>query len=468
MNKKSILLIIQFVVMTSCTFAQSKIEVTCKTPDCSITDGRNSLPDDYLKKCKSNELVPFVIAQKDGHKSRSAILHNTRDTFYIDPLLRIPFRDSTLKSIRLLNVSSNNKLGDILGKWYASPSLQERNIDKGDIETDYRYFVEPEQFEELIDDALDNFGYAENDRSILRTGYSIMYLNADIKKITFNKTTQNKAEYGRVQLEIDWSFESPYTDDEIHFSTNTISDPLNIDRSRASYNYVLRDAIEYGLIELLSKEAVTSILELDIENAQGKNNTKTTITEVKRADRALSDKLKTVARISTTSDAVSSGTIISSDGYIITDFSVISESDSLIVEIDSTEYRAEIVSKAEFFNLALLKIEAENLTPTSFSLSDNVGVTDNVYAIGYSEIKLLNAYATSGRISGIRQFENIKYYQTDLPLSNGNDGGTVVNDEFDCIGIINCKVNSLSVEGIGFVTPIRTALQALNIELITE
>lgn len=174
-----------------------------------------------------------------------------------------------------------------------------------------------------------------------------------------------------------------------------------------------------------------------------------------------------VSITATSSNAVSTGTgiIMSSDGYIITNYHVVSGAELVTVLLDNDqEFEATRVGGDETSDLAVLKIEAAGLTPAEFGSSDSVEVGDAVVAIGDPLGTELRGTMTDGIICGLKRDVQVgdrtmTLMQTDAALNSGNSGGPLVNMAGQVIGINTMKISSYytSVEGIGFAIPISTA-----------
>ena len=179
----------------------------------------------------------------------------------------------------------------------------------------------------------------------------------------------------------------------------------------------------------------------------------------------------------TTSAAVmGSGFIISSDGYILTNQHVISYAeaygyDVTVMTYDGTSYTAKIVGSYASNDLAVLKIDAEGLTPVTFGDSDSVSVGDTVYAVGNPLGELAYSMST-GHVSALdrtittdESSAAINMFQIDAAVNEGNSGGPAYNDQGQVIGIVSAKASSSGVEGLGFAIPVNDAISVAN-ELI--
>lgn len=184
---------------------------------------------------------------------------------------------------------------------------------------------------------------------------------------------------------------------------------------------------------------------------------------------------------SSTSTASGSGIIISSDGYIVTNNHVVDASSSSYYNVseaknvkvklydDDTVYDAKIVGKDAKTDLAVLKIDAQNLQPAEFANSSEVQIGEFVMAVG-NPLGLENSI-TDGIISAINRevssSDGTVYtcIQTNAAINSGNSGGALVNSEGKVIGINTLKLSGSDIEGIGFAIPINSTLDIID-ELI--
>ena len=169
------------------------------------------------------------------------------------------------------------------------------------------------------------------------------------------------------------------------------------------------------------------------------------------------------------SKTLSSGTgfIISTDGYIITNNHVVEGASNVIVTLyDAQNYDAKIIGTDAKNDVALLKIEAKNLSTVKLGNSDNISVGETVIAIG-NPLGELTYTVTSGIVSAenreVSESEtSINMFQTDLAINPGNSGGPVFNLRGEVVGISTAKYSASSIEGIGFAIPINDAISVAN------
>ena len=167
----------------------------------------------------------------------------------------------------------------------------------------------------------------------------------------------------------------------------------------------------------------------------------------------------------TTSAASGSGFIYSEDGYIVTNFHVIEGSNSVSVSFyDGTSADAQVVGYDESNDLAVLKVQAENLKPVILGNSDNLNVGDTVLAIG-NPLGELTFSLTAGTVSALDRevtFSGgitMNLIQTDCAINSGNSGGALFNLYGEVIGITNAKYSGSSnsgatIDNIGFAIPL--------------
>lgn len=157
-----------------------------------------------------------------------------------------------------------------------------------------------------------------------------------------------------------------------------------------------------------------------------------------------------------------SGIILTEDGYIITNSHVISGCDSINVTLDDGgAYSAFVIGDDSYSDIAILKIDAQHLTPAELGDSDQVEVGQAAIAIG-NPTGQLQGTATFGIISGVNRnimVENtvMNLLQTDAAINSGNSGGPLLNQQGQVIGISSAKVSISGYEGLGFAIPINTA-----------
>lgn len=155
-----------------------------------------------------------------------------------------------------------------------------------------------------------------------------------------------------------------------------------------------------------------------------------------------------------------SGIILSEDGYIVTNNHVVEGGDSIAVTLDDGEtYAAELIGTDVKSDIAVLKIDAQNLPAAEFGDSSQVEVGEAAIAIGNP--LGLNGTVTAGIISAVdREIQvgssNMVLLQTDASINPGNSGGALLNEYGQVIGVNSAKISSEDSEGLGFAIPSNT------------
>src|SRR5581483_8523403 len=163
-----------------------------------------------------------------------------------------------------------------------------------------------------------------------------------------------------------------------------------------------------------------------------------------------------------------SGFILDREGHVLTNYHVIANARQIEVTLSNRKsYRAELIGGDQRLDLAVLKINASNLTPATLGDSRALQVGQKVFAIGNPFG--LEGTMTRGIISSIRAVEEPnggridEAIQTDAPINPGNSGGPLLNSRAEVIGINTMILSPVGQSaGIGFAIPINTAKAVLN------
>ncbi len=179
-----------------------------------------------------------------------------------------------------------------------------------------------------------------------------------------------------------------------------------------------------------------------------------------------------------------SGIIISSDGYILTNNHVVEAASStgtanshatskgkitvILPNQKDKPYLATIVGMDAKSDIAIIKIDAANLTAAEIGDSDALKVGEMAVAIGNPAGLEYMGSVTAGIISGLnREVDTgdgkmIRLIQTDAAISPGNSGGALLNSKGQVVGVNSSKIGGTSYEGLGFAIPIKDAMLIAN------
>ena len=157
-----------------------------------------------------------------------------------------------------------------------------------------------------------------------------------------------------------------------------------------------------------------------------------------------------------------SGFVLTSDGYIVTNYHVVKDADTVTVTMyNGDEYNAQYVGGDEDYDIAVIKVEATGLPAVTLGDSSLLNVGDHVLAIG-NPLGELTFSMSGGMVSSVNRTINVdgtpfNMIQTDTSINPGNSGGPLMNSYGEVVGIVSAKYSSYSdesVEGLGFAIPI--------------
>lgn len=159
------------------------------------------------------------------------------------------------------------------------------------------------------------------------------------------------------------------------------------------------------------------------------------------------------------SEGAGSGVILTEDGYIVTNDHVIADAASITVKTyDGQEFPATLVGTDPATDIAVIKVEADNLVPAEIGSSDDIEVGEPAIAVG-NPLGSLGGTVTTGVISAVGreitiENETMTLLQTDAAINPGNSGGGLFDVDGKLIGVVNAKQSASGIEGLGFAIPI--------------
>lgn len=176
----------------------------------------------------------------------------------------------------------------------------------------------------------------------------------------------------------------------------------------------------------------------------------------------------TVGNVATGESGVIQGTgiVATKDGYILTNAHVVNYSRSNKVKVilhDNKEYVATVVGYDKTSDIAVLRINANNLSAATFGNAEQLEIGDAVIAIGNPGGMSYSSSLTGGMVSALNRTiethsdNGMTYIQTDAAINPGNSGGPLVNMYGQVVGINSNKIVATGYEGMGFAIPISKA-----------
>ena len=165
-----------------------------------------------------------------------------------------------------------------------------------------------------------------------------------------------------------------------------------------------------------------------------------------------------------------SGFVLTKDGYIVTNYHVVKDGETVKVTMyNGDEYEAKYVGGDEDYDIAVIKVEAQDLQAVTLGDSSSLNVGDHVLAIG-NPLGELTFSMSGGMVSCVNRAINVdgtpfNMIQTDASINPGNSGGPLFNQYGEVVGIVSAKYSSTgneSVEGLGFAIPINDVLAMIQ------
>lgn len=174
-------------------------------------------------------------------------------------------------------------------------------------------------------------------------------------------------------------------------------------------------------------------------------------------------------RLQLSTQGLGSGVIMSDKGYIVTNYHVVAEADQVIVALqDSRIFTAQLIGKDRRTDIAVLKIQAENLPVIPLNPDYPPAVGDVVLAIGnpynLGQTTTYGIISATGR-SGMSFYGRQDFLQTDAAINEGNSGGALVNTRGELVGINTAsfqQATDIETYGISFAIPYQLTQKIMN------
>ena len=166
-------------------------------------------------------------------------------------------------------------------------------------------------------------------------------------------------------------------------------------------------------------------------------------------------------------EGAGSGVIVTTSGYIVTNNHVIEDAQRISVRLtDGSEYDATLIGRDSRNDIAVIKINASNLTIATIGDSDGLVVGELAVAIG-NPLGELGGTVSEGIISALSRSiyiegETMILLQTTAAINPGNSGGGLFNSYGELIGVVNAKSSGTDIEGLGFAIPINSVTSIIE------
>lgn len=319
---------------------------------------------------------------------------------------------------------------------------------------------------------LDCFSELQNYDDISPAVKPKLILKANITAINFDLKGRHllKNLTGPCSITCKWQI---YTVDDKIVPKKSIVQETQVERKKGDYDLILNDLIEASADQLLKNDSFFVYLTSCLDNYL--KDLYSTSIEIAQCDTAgtennsrelLKPAMNSVVTVISNND-FGSGTIISSDGYILTNFHVTGGEKSLKIKTHTGEIlQGSLVKSNKDYDMALLKVDGKNFSCLPLAENNYAAEPgDNIYAVGTPLDQQFSQSVSKGVISGIRKINGISFFQTDVTLNSGNSGGPILNEKGQIIGVVTMKMSGKGIEGIGFCLTSAEVIKALNLKL---
>jgi predicted Zn finger-like uncharacterized protein len=162
--------------------------------------------------------------------------------------------------------------------------------------------------------------------------------------------------------------------------------------------------------------------------------------------------------------ATGTGFVVHATGYLVTCAHVVADASKIDVALGGKTYRARVVAVDSDNDLAVIKIDANDLPALPLANSDAAEVGQEVRALGFplSDVLGKDLKATRGTISGIGRNDGRRRLQIDVPINPGNSGGPLVTEAGEVIGVNSAKLVGEGISNISFSAPSNEAKRLLS------
>lgn len=354
---------------------------------------------------------------------------------------------------------------------------------------DSNFKAESEYLTNWLNGSLLKLNFIDTTNTLFKNKSSRLYLNVIVRTIKLHEVTISDPDgefgfinsYSRMlvmETKIDWEILNMYKEKITTITTEQRSDPYqyNVLHSSAekkffkrskddAINIAMADNLDYSFLKVRKLLAQQQLLTQNQKTIDTLTPMDIQVGTMNQSN-SLNDFIKSSVTVKV-DEGHGSGVIISSEGYIVTNYHVIANSKKIEVILnDGTTVEATVVRKNQEGDVALLKVNRTGLIALNIGTEKDVEVGADVCALGTPKSIELGQSINKGIVSNIRKKENIHLIQTDAKVSPGNSGGALINNNGLVLGIVSSKLIGKGTEGISFAIYASDMLRLLKINLI--
>jgi len=380
-------------------------------------------------------------------------------------MVSLPIKDSLAKEIKLNNVSVKIEPENL--KYRRFPTYKSFKKRSGRTRSYYdqdneKVDIENTLFANLLNVVLKEKGYIDTTRKVFARNFrNNLSVNATITHYTSHNINNFLYwQYGGMtysDLTIKWEVLDYYKKPVYTTTTNCTSGQfayLNLDQYNEIIYRSIKDAMEYGLIEFMNNREVIKLLHDQSEEKIEAAFEEIALPTPSAYAVTIGDAIKASVTIKN-KDGHGSGFFISNNGYIVTNYHVVSDTTGLRVILnDQSEHSVSLIRSSKIADLALLKTDSLGIPPLRLHPGKTIEIATDIYAVGTPSSEDLSQTISKGIISGIRNLDDgAKLIQTDASINAGNSGGAIVNKEATVLGVVSSKLYGIGIEGVAFGIP---------------
>ncbi|MBI1268780.1 MAG: trypsin-like serine protease [Cryomorphaceae bacterium] len=380
------------------------------------------------------------------------------------------------KNIRLDQVSVDLAGGDIVYKrFFSYKDYVKNNSDFRTNTDDEEVFFENTQFSGLLNEVLVEKGYIDTTEKLFKGSYkNDLMLTSSVEYmllVSAPGTARGLGNYSTgvmfTELKMAWALNDFY-------GKPVFADTLDVRSGEFSFDFNKKfaDVFLVSIKDCLAKGLTNFVAHPDVQKAMEKSTEPDAPIETLALTRGpkfaskLGETVKSCVTVKT-KEGHGSGVSITDNGYIVTNYHVVGNIDSVQVILnDGTKKNAKVVRLSPEHDLVLLKVDDVKMLPIDISAGVELEMADDIYAIGTPKLEDLSQTISRGIVSGFRSQENgTKLIQTDASVNSGNSGGALVDAKGKLVGIVNAKLVGIGIEGVAFAIPVEVMLSALGVEV---
>jgi S1-C subfamily serine protease len=346
--------------------------------------------------------------------------------------------------------------------------------DRLELEDDLDFTAEDGR--DVMNGILDRHNYIDTTENIFRDKTNTVNLTAEIQEVDFDvcfphsflKDDKERVNVVKGMIEVNLAVSTIYGDQLYEETIEAESGTFTTkEGNEEALGATTRDALYQAVAEFLQAAEVRTSLEKEERKEPAFDMLTLQLGE---AINGLNEAQQATVTVEVGDKGHGSGCVISRNGYIVTNYHVVAaDKDNLTVRLNNGQkLDAELVRKNAYSDLALIKVDKRfDITYTiPTEKSYEAGMT--TYAIGTPESVQLGQTLTKGIISGVREYKDNTYIQSDVSVNPGSSGGALVNEKGYIVGIVSSKVMGYSTEGLSFSFPAHMIDNRLGIRYETD